>query len=743
MTHILFRCDASLHIGSGHVMRCRTLARELRRRGAEITFLCRRQPGDLIKLLEQEFQVLSLPEQQPMPCVELAGRTLYAAWLGCSQQQDAADCLAALEQAGISSAQWLVVDHYGLDSGWEVAMREGLGSEPPPQLLVIDDLADRTHSCELLLDQNFFSEATERRYQGLVPQQCRQLLGPHYALLGPEYALLHPLVPPRTELRRVLVFFGGVDLANLTGRALEALMDPALAQLAVDVVLGLQCPHREAVQTLVAKRPYTTLHGPQPSLAGLIARADLAIGAGGATTWERACLGLPSVVLPIAANQLPFSESLAAAGLIHLLLDRADLLSELGTIEPHLLAQSKNCKGITDGRGAQRLATALLGVERPLGLRQVCSADENLLLRWANDPQVRERSFSTESITAEAHHNWFKAGLKRADRLQFIACDSRGCPLGQVRFDRQADAVVTPIAVIDISVDCSAQGNGVRGELLRLALGALETTWGNAVVAQADVLGSNQASRALFVRSGFSPVPPPVSCCDSLPLPPGCITLLSDESSWLNNYLPELLIALQQRGHAVRWIHEPAQLAPGDVCLLLSCGRLLSAEQLAMHRHNLVVHESDLPLGQGWSPMTWQILEGVSSIPITLFEAVSDLDAGPIHLQTSFILNGTELVNEWRQLQAEATINLCLQWLYNYQVLINSAYTQTGEATYYRRRRPADSQLDPERTLAEQFDLLRVVDNERYPAFFEWRGRRYQLQIEPVADFLAAQGDPA
>jgi len=166
---------------------------------------------------------------------------------------------------------------------------------------------------------------------------------------------------------------------------------------------------------------------------------------------------------------------------------------------------------------------------------------------------------------------------------------------------------------------------------------------------------------------------------------------------------------------------------------MLSCGRLLSTEELARHRHNLVVHESDLPLGQGWSPMTWQILEGASSIPITLFEAVADLDAGPIHLQTLIHLNGTELVNEWRQLQAEATINLCLQWLDNYQDLINSAYPQTGEATYYRRRRPADSQLDPERSLAEQFDLLRVVDNDRYPAFFEWRGRRYGLLIQPVA----------
>ena len=322
MTSILIRCDASLSIGSGHVIRCRTLARELRCRGAHVTFLCRQQTGDLINLLRQEFPVLPLPElpqgathtpdEQP-----LQGRELYAAWLGCSQDQDAVDCLQALAQAGHQSTSWLVVDHYGLDACWEEQMLVALTGSAPPNLLVIDDLADRPHQADLLLDQNFFGEATEQRYQGLVPTHCRQLLGPHYALLGPEYAQLHPLLPPRTELRRVLVFFGGVDPANLTGRALEALMDPALADLAVDVVLGRQSPHRQVVAELVARRAHTTLHKPLPSLAGLIARADLAIGAGGSTTWERICLSLPSLVVALAANQLPFTEALDRTGYVH------------------------------------------------------------------------------------------------------------------------------------------------------------------------------------------------------------------------------------------------------------------------------------------------------------------------------------------------------------------------------------------------------------------------------------------
>ena len=165
------------------------------------------------------------------------------------------------------------------------------------------------------------------------------------------------------------------------------------------------------------------------------------------------------------------------------------------------------------------------------------------------------------------------------------------------------------------------------------------------------------------------------------------------------------------------------------MCLLLGCGRLLRAEQLALHRHNLVVHESALPQGQGWSPMTWQILEGTSSIPVTLFEAVAELDAGPIYWQKKIQLQGHELVDEWRVLQAEATLELCLAWFDRYQEVMAAARPQLGEPSHYRRRRPVDSQLDPERSLADQFNLLRVVDNQNYPAFFRMSGRTYSIQI--------------
>ena len=520
MTQIIIRCDASNSIGSGHVIRCRTLARELERGGAVVTFICRRQAGDLIKLLEQEFAVLALPEQTLAPCDGLEGRDLYGAWLGCNQEADASQCIEALAEAGITTASWLVVDHYGLDDLWETQLLAGLvDGVAHPKLLVIDDLADRKHRADLLLDQNFFAAATEQRYQELVPSQCRQLLGPHYALLGTEYAQLHPLVPVRTELRRVLVFFGGVDPDNLTGRTLEVLLDPALAHLAVDVVLGRQSPHRHAVGDLVAQRPFTTLHGPLPSLAGLLARADLAIGAGGATTWERACLKLPSLVVAIAENQRPFTEALHQAGHLQLLGDAATVSAE--QIRSALLAwvaeprqQDAGCD-ITDGWGASRLALAMLGPQTAISLRPADPGDEALLLRWANDPQVRASSFSPDLIARSDHHNWFRQGLTDPNRLHLIATAADGCPIGQIRFDRQPlprqDGSAE--ATVDLSLDRCARGFGLAADLVRLGLQAMEQTWGPDIGAVAEVLTTNQASNACFSRAGFvqepiSPVAP-------------------------------------------------------------------------------------------------------------------------------------------------------------------------------------------------------------------------------------------
>ncbi len=219
---------------------------------------------------------------------------------------------------------------------------------------------------------------------------------------------------------------------------------------------------------------------------------------------------------------------------------------------------------------------------------------------------------------------------------------------------------------------------------------------------------------------------------DALSRPPFALTILSDADSWLNTYLPSFIDELRAAGHQVRWAHTPEHLPTGDFAFILSCGHLIRPAELKRHRHNLVVHESALPQGKGWSPLTWQILEGKNEISVTLFEAAESVDSGRIYLQEHLRFDGTELVADLRARQAATTLTLCRAFLATYPDVVASGREQKGDSTYYPRRRPQDSRLDPTKTLAEQFNLLRVVDNERYPAFFELNGATYVLKIERV-----------
>ena len=185
----------------------------------------------------------------------------------------------------------------------------------------------------------------------------------------------------------------------------------------------------------------------------------------------------------------------------------------------------------------------------------------------------------------------------------------------------------------------------------------------------------------------------------------------------MNQFIPSLLEKALGMGCSVRWIHDHRELVSGDVCFLLSYGRIVSEEWLDLHRHNLVVHASALPQGKGWSPMTWQILEGATSIPLTLFEAAADLDAGPIHAQEMLQLKGHELAPEWQQLQAMATVRLCANWLSNYPLSAASPQPQIGAESCYGRRRPEDSRMDPARPLQSNFHSCRLSTTRRIRLF--------------------------
>jgi methionyl-tRNA formyltransferase len=183
-------------------------------------------------------------------------------------------------------------------------------------------------------------------------------------------------------------------------------------------------------------------------------------------------------------------------------------------------------------------------------------------------------------------------------------------------------------------------------------------------------------------------------------------------------------------GHRVLWTHQVRALQAADFCFYLSLSTIVPANIRAMFRHNLVVHESDLLHGKGWSPLTWQILEGKNEIPVTLIEAEDKVDSGVIYAQEWIECAGHELIDELRQMQAETTLKLCEYFVSSYPEILGQARIQVGEESFHPRRREADSELNPVQTLDAQFNLLRVVDNQRYPAFFNLRGQGYFLRID-------------
>lgn len=207
-------------------------------------------------------------------------------------------------------------------------------------------------------------------------------------------------------------------------------------------------------------------------------------------------------------------------------------------------------------------------------------------------------------------------------------------------------------------------------------------------------------------------------------------TLVDNPDSWIIPYAKKLNTKLSDAGHSTELLHATSKIEEGDVLVLLGCEDILPEEKLQFNQHNLIVHESALPEGKGWSPLTWQVLEGKNEIPITLFEAKPDVDSGPIYKQKIMEFEGHELVDELREKQGQYTIDLVLEFVEEYPNV--EATPQTGKATYYPRRTPKDSELDVHQTLADQFNLLRVVDNERYPAFFNYKGHKYKISIEKI-----------
>lgn len=488
---IAFRVDASADIGTGHFMRCLTLADALKQGGVQSRFISRHMPEHLRCTLNakgHEFAPL-----RGIPSENAADDSPYGHWLGVSQAQDATETSHALFG---QTLDWLIVDHYALDARWETALRNTTKC-----ILVIDDIADRQHDCDMLLDQNFYADM-DTRYIGKVPTHCRLLLGPHYALLREEFRRVREQIKPRIgPVKHVLVCFGGVDPENYTSRAIEALGNIGTGDLHVDVVIGAQHPQREQIETACSDYRFAC-HVQTSRMGELLGAADLAIGAGGTGIWERCCVGLPTLTICMADNQRKQIADAASEGMLYAPEVRDDLILAISRHVNALIDNgflrhviSRNGMQAVDGCGVLRVIRNLgcTGIE----IRVARDDDSARLFEWRNHPTIRAISRSTNLIDWESHQRWFASVLGAPDKLLLIG-QREGAPVGVVRFDIRGDEAEVSIYLVP-GMKLSGQGR----ELLQSAESWFAANRTRVCKISAHVLGGNERSCRLFAGAGY------------------------------------------------------------------------------------------------------------------------------------------------------------------------------------------------------------------------------------------------
>lgn len=313
----IIRADASTSIGSGHVMRCLTLAHRLKKdKNAKVVFVMRVLPGNLIDVVEKQgFEVLKL-----LPANQKYSLSGYGLWLTVPMDVDAQQTIEILQhylqEHGCDVVDRLIVDSYALDEQWELMLRPYCG-----EIMVIDDLANRKHDCDILLDQNFYLNK-DVRYAGLVPEHCKMLLGPEHALLREEfYEAKKHLCKRDGNIKNILVFYGGSDLTNETEKAIKALVqlhDEGYSFTA-DIITGLSNSRRGKIEKICSKYHFLHYYCQVSNMAEFMNKADLMLGAGGSTTWERLYMELPALVTAVAENQIQGCRDCSQAGIIEYL----------------------------------------------------------------------------------------------------------------------------------------------------------------------------------------------------------------------------------------------------------------------------------------------------------------------------------------------------------------------------------------------------------------------------------------
>lgn len=455
-------------------MRCLSLAAELQARGAQTAFISLELPSDIEDLLrEQGHAVHRLPKSV--------------------QGNELADALATIEIERNITAY--VVDHYKLGRHWESIVT----ARAP--VMALDDLG-RSHAAHWLVDQNF-SLDSPARYPHKSNEVSEQLLGPSFALMREEFARARHQAQARDSgVRHVLVSFGGMDAGNITSLALEAISQSLPPNIQVTVITGTSHPDLAGLQTWCAGRDNARLHVQVRSMAPYLLAADLAIGAGGSSTWERCACGLPTIAICLAENQRKIISDGARAGFLwgidHVpsTLELATVLKALFTSPGLVEHMSRQALQITDARGAKRVADRLM--PRTVSVRLASAADAQMIYDWRTLPEVMDASGTSQTFSFKDHCAWLEQVLTDPKRLLLVGLEE-GREIGVVRFDIEGRH-----AEVSIFLAPDKAGAGLGSALLKAAETRLRLDHPLVTQVNARIKADNPQSFLLFRRLGYS-----------------------------------------------------------------------------------------------------------------------------------------------------------------------------------------------------------------------------------------------
>lgn len=497
---IAIRVDASIQIGIGHVMRCLTLANVLRENGAQVSFICREFPGHLQDYInKQDFivKLLPIPETE---YITQENDPDHASWLGVSWEKDTEQTKEVL---GDEIFDWLIVDHYGIDYRWHETLYSSTKN-----IMVIDDLADRKYSCDVFLDQTFMRE--KKAYRSVLPTHSQLMVGTDYALLRPEFigSRLKAIGKRKRSdgLARIIVSMGNMDPNNFTSLVLAALEKVKWKEKPIiDVVLGSRAPKLKLVIDQ-AKKHVLKVNVLQDveNMAELMVKADLAIGAGGTTSWERCCLGLPSLLIKVAENQRQVIHQLVEAAAARKICNpEIDIINECNDLNKNnfvMSKMSKNAFKVVNGQGAQLVAIRIQpDLARDGGsvtIRNANMSDVDTVYKWQLHPNTRRYFHDTNVPQYDKHIEWFDKILGTPSRFFYII-EHKNKSAGVLRLDYQENTANGHYLVsIYIAPDYYKQGIGT------IALGYADRLFGDSEL-RAEVDHKNIASIKLFMKADY------------------------------------------------------------------------------------------------------------------------------------------------------------------------------------------------------------------------------------------------